>query len=371
RVAPWLVLAATFVVLAASIVMGVYLGRRGGGGFTPHIFFVPGYAVVGAIIAARTRNMMGWLLLGFGALCAASTFFFLLIELGELSGKHGDNPIAAALWPTMYLFFGLVLLLFPTGAPANQFWRVVLWITLGSWGLAIVGQAVPAANVPIMIPVAVVSLMACAVAPIFRRRHASTELREQLRWLAFALGLGVVAAVVAILGGRSYPSLGQVAGSIAVLSAIVGIPVAVGIAITRYHLYDIGVIVNRTLVYLALTISLAAAYLMSVVILETVLDPLTHGSDVAVAGSTLAVAALFGPFRRRIQKIIDRRFYRSRYDAARTIDTFTARLRNEFDLPTVSRELVGVISETVHPAHVSLWLRDRNLAGPATPPTQT
>ncbi len=261
-----------------------------------------------------------------------------------------------------------LLLLFPTGQLTSPRFRPVAWlaaaalfvmglgITLGPGTLS----SVTGADKPIEIDFPLFSgsdwawlgtmlaLLLAVVSMFGRYRSARTEERQQLRWFLaaapifiasfFVIGVGEVLSVLGALG-------------------LASLPIAAGIAIFRYRLYDLEVVVQRTLVYGVATVVLAGLYFGIVLALQQVFSSFAGGSDLAVAVSTLAVAALFGPARRRIQQVVDRRFYRRRYDAQRTLESFAASLRDEIDLDALGAELRSIVRETMEPAQVSLWLR--------------
>jgi hypothetical protein len=208
-----------------------------------------------------------------------------------------------------------------------------------------------------------------ALSLLFRYRRASGVERQQLKWVAFAAVLAasfligqqlawLVALLVANSLGGELPSLNRSLENLLNVAVTVCLYAGVGIAILRYRLYDIDIIINRTLVYGSLTVSLALVYFGGVLSLQGLLRALTgQGSQLAIVASTLAIAALFNPLRRRIQDFIDRRFYRRKYDAAKTLEVFSAKLRDETDLEALNSELLAVVRNTMQPEHVTLWLR--------------
>jgi hypothetical protein len=210
-------------------------------------------------------------------------------------------------------------------------------------------------------------MLASALSLVLRYRRSGGEERQQIKWMAFAASVVVVLYAVAMIVSVFFPEESwTTAGSVwwlnlltyAVLSSFALVPIAVGIAVLRYRLYDIDLLINRALVYGSLTAMLIALYFGGIVVLQRVFVLLTgQESTLAVVASTLAIAALFNPLRRRMQGFVDRRFYRRKYDARETLEAFSVKLRDETNLDALSEDLVGVVRDTMQPAHVSLWLR--------------
>jgi len=343
------------------------------------------FSVVGAIIASRhPHNTIGWLFCSVGVTIGVNSFVGDYAEFWLASGFGMSSLGETAAWFSSWLWTLLVyvptsflLLLFPDGRLPSPRWRPVAWgIALGTAG-GVVGYALRAGPLedfpqianPYGVDSPVVgmagvagalvaggSMVASAVSPIVRMRRAGSEQRQQIKWLAYG-GAMVVGTI--FVGGLVI--LWSVPVSIVIMSvALLGLPVFTGIAIVRHHLYDIDLLINRTLVYGSLTLMLALVYFGGVTATQVLLQTLTSQQklpQLAVVVSTLVIAALFNPLRRRIQSFIDRRSYRKRYDAAKTLDTFSARLREETDLLTLNDELISVVRETMQPEHVSLWLR--------------
>ena len=357
--------------------------------FAPQVFLVPGYATVGAVIAARQRNRIGWLFLAFGlagaVLVSTGAYFFrgAIVTPGSLPAARVAGWIGLVLWPSSYLFLSLLLLLFPDGRLPSPRWRPVAVALAVSWSLIILGSAfVPATETtqgilftnPVGIQalgnpawqavrqgalvIAVAALGAAALAPLLRYRRADPVQRQQLKWFAFVIVICVASVLVAGALIGVLPVVATVLSDVAIAGVVVGLPVAVGLAILRYRLYDIDRLINRTLVYATLTAVLGLGYAGAVLALGQLFGGVGERTpNWAVAGATLAVAALFQPARRRIQRAVDRRFNRRKYNTATTIQAFSTRLRDQIDLDTLSSELLAVVDQTMEPTRVSLWLR--------------
>jgi hypothetical protein len=358
------------------------------------------FPLVGALIASRRpRNPIGWICLAEGLLWA----FLGMIEFYGLYGLARPDPVPFPvavyalgewLWvPTVGLLGIFLLLLFPDGRLPSSRWSPLAWlsgavIVLGSAGNGLApgpiadfggvrnpygleGQPWVAGAANAILVVFLLCILASVASLVLRYRRSLGEGRQQIKWIAFAASVFGVGFVSAMAGGLivlafAPESLGSASSPPAwfdllfsvVLLSFGGVPVAVGFAVLRYRLYDIDVLINRALVYGSLTVFLAASYLGGVVGLQYVFRVLTgQQSTLAVVASTLAIAALFAPLRRRIQGFVDRRFYRRKYDARKTLEAFSTRLRDETDLEALNNELVGVIRETMQPTHLSLWLR--------------
>jgi hypothetical protein len=387
--APWAIWAASAALVIASIVLWILndesLTTLANNSYFNLTLVAITFPAVGALIAwKRPGNVVGWLFSASGLAegVAVATTAWGVYALKTHPGLPGG---VAALWLDSMIFvpalstIAILLLLFPDGrlpAPRGR-WPVRLLLAgVGVLelffafhphdlepvpGLRVFNPfGVDALEVPLGVAgglgllLVVAGLVGALAALVFRFRRSHGRERQQLKWFTYA---GVVIVLFGAIA--SSVSAGGVVYGI-VEAVIIGplLTVAVGVAMLRHNLYEIDVVINRTLVYATLTATLAAAYLGSVLLLQFALDPVTSGSSLAVAVSTLAVAALFRPARARIQAVVDRRFYRRRYDAARTLEDFSARLREQVDLDALGGELRSVVGETMQPAHVSLWLRE-------------
>ena len=367
--------------------------------------FVPflAFPLVGALVASRRpENLIGWILLVDGLL------WMILMATDQYSvygvAQPGSVPYPVAvgtignqwLWmPTVGLLGIYLLLLFPDGKLLSRRWRPLAWLS----GVVIVLFSVAGGLAPgplenqagvnnpfgvealpwlavagyVVLPLLPLCILASAVSLVLRFRRSVGEVREQIKWIAFAASFAGLMYLIAMVspvifapeilsGGGKPPPLPiwlELLFSVAALG-FACIPLAIGFAVLKYRLYDIDIIINRALVYGSLTVMLGLVYFGSVTVTQALFRTLTgqeESPQLVVVASTLVIAALFTPLRRRIQLFIDRRFYRSKYDAAKTLEAFSAKLRDETDLDALSGDLVGVVRETMQPSHVSIWLR--------------
>ena len=350
-----------------------------------------GVPIVGGLIAShRPANLYGWLWLGLGMAQALMQFgqayaaYALVAEPGSLPAPGTVVTVLGQGWVASIVIVPFLFLLFPDGHLPSPRWRLLAWVNLlvgvpllilapfvyDDGGVAPVenpfyvhGSAseVIGALIDPGITVIFVIIVISVASLVFRYLRASGIERQQIKWFAYAAALNGFLIAIDTLGLSAfllgYPfgsALWTALGTVAFASLYA----AVVIAILRYRHYDIDIIINRTLVYGSLTAALVALYFGGIVASQWVFVLLTgQRSTLAVVASTLLIAALFNPLRRRIQSFIDRRFYRRKYDARKTLETFSAKLRDETNLDALSDELVRAVRETVQPAHVSLWLR--------------
>jgi hypothetical protein len=346
------------------------------------------FSTVGAVIAPRTpfRNPIGWLFCVVGLLFAVTHFSaeYAIYTLLAVPGSLLPGGEAAA-WFTSWLWIPqlgsvvLVVLLFPDGRLPSRGWRWFAWLSvllvlMGallsalspgpiSVGLGPVRNPLGVESLPSFIKVVervVNTLLFAAVISLFvRLRRARGLERQQIKWFVYATALTICGGIL------TYPVSEAIGsqwlkwiGFVPFIVGVMAIPISMGIAVMRYRLYEIDILINRTLVYGLLTAILAALYFGGIVLLQRLFVILTgQQSTLAVVVSTLLIAALFNPLRRRIQGFVDRSFYRRKYDARKTLEAFSTKLRDETDLEALSEDLVGVVRETMQPAHASLWLR--------------
>jgi hypothetical protein len=370
--------------IAAMLVVGLVAPAFDLLGTVFYMVGIASFAGVGALLRNRVPgNPIGVLLLAAGSV--------LVVSL--LLGTYGDHGAAQTPpWPaaglarlagnTMFVYpFAITLigvpLVFPTGRlPSARFrWIVGLVIVdMAAWTIGgVIGSSVdgsePVAGVSASGPIfaalqgfvlvaTLVSFGAAIVAMWARFRHGDTVQRQQVKWLVAVVGVGAIVLPVSLVFNTAIPQAADALSTIAIL-AMFGLPIVIAIAILRYRLYDIDRIISRTVSYGAVTGILALVFVASVLVSQTLLASFFSGNSVAVAASTLIVAALFQPLRRRVQGIVDRRFNRSRYDAERTVAAFAGRLRDEVALADVDATIRTVVAQTVAPTTVGLWMRER------------
>jgi hypothetical protein len=361
------------------------------GGSSP-VWFSAAAGAVGFVVASRKpRNPLGWFLLVGAALSALSQDASFYV-VADYRLRHGGLPfgwvavLAQPGWAPSVVLSGLAVLLFPDGRPPSPRWRWVLWLFLAAAALWVGGAFIASVGAiaghdiridssgnllvlahstgpsawwgaieAVFLPVLAVCWLGSVVGQVLSYRRSSGERRLQLKWLLCGSAVaGVFIPPSAVLSGKN--GLPGLAGVVVGAAALLGIPVCMGVAILKYRLFEIDRIISRTLAYAIVTGLLIGAY-TGIVLLAT--HVFTAKTPVVVAGSTLAVAALFNPLRRRVQRVVDRRFDRVRYDSDRIIAAFAGRLQDAVDLDSVRDDLSGVVQQALEPTHVTVWVSDR------------
>jgi len=355
------------------------------------------YSAVGVVVATRRpAHPIGWLLLVAGLACAlqllSGEYAATTLVLGPGHLPYGPTAewLSYMLQSAIVFILFFLLLVFPTGRLLSSRWRIVAWVGVCGFSVGLPSSAlVPGPfekdslfdnpfglDAAILGPLNAVGLtlilaaiLGAVLSLVVRLVRSRGEERQQIKWFVAAAVLGFFALFVVTFVSNILPEgngIGALVGFLGNLLWIIvpaSLPIAVGIAILRYRLYDIDLLINRTLVYGTLTILLAGVYAGTIVLLQEVFRALTgQQSGLAIVASTLVIAVLFNTFRRHIQAFIDRRFYRRKYDARKTLESFSTKLRNETDVEALNNDLISVVRETMQPAHVSLWLSpDRNV----------
>jgi hypothetical protein len=392
------ILISVILLLAAALFAGIFILSRLNGAVHSSSDYSIAFAMLVVlavalfIVVRRPQNAVGWILLA----GSFSMYFTQLITLWArftLVTQPGALPLGmAAAWASlwvwavmMYFLFILLPLLFPTGRPISAKWRPVVWLT--GFGMVVLILAFGLAPGPmedleplrnplgleVMAPfIGVIEVLSSLIlllliglallSVLVRYRLSRGEERAQMKWFLFAaafLFANAFRGITTDLFGL-FPPVPRVLEDWVISLNIILIAVAIGVAILKYRLYEIDVIIRRTLIYGSITVILALVYYASVLLMQGLIPSVTgQNSQIAIVLSTLVIAALFTPLRRRIQTIIDRRFYRSKYNAEGILSSFSARLQDEVDPDQISGRLIAVVEETLQPEQVSIWLSDR------------
>ena len=400
RMAGWLIVPLYVAGICTSYVLQHSAGLTDDNSVENAVLLVgfSAFAVVGAVlVTVRPTNVIGWIMAAIALM--VSTFLagdsyaaYVMVTRG-----HPDALAVVSAWIGSWYWLTLLVLvliylplLFPDGRlPSRRWLPIAVLAGVGMLGVVVLGalaDTLPLNEAPgyeidnpigieglgyiedlpvfgVLTGLLVVCIFGAGASVVMRFRRSRGTERQQMKWFAYA--------VVPMLLIPTDGFLPGIISSVALGVVLIGLPTAIGIAVLRYRLYEIDIIINRTLVYGSLTVTLVALYFGAIVLMQRVFVLLTgQQSTLAVVASTLVIAALFTPLRRRIQSFIDRRFYRRKYDAAKTLEGFSAKLRDETDLEALNYELIGVVRETMQPAHVSLWLRTLDDAGRPREPSR-